>query len=76
MAGWVVGKSDFNENLVVSLDLDLVFGLQLRVCQQKKKTGKKATVNNAYPQREDEGESEEEVSENDSPRKHNSEEVK
>ena len=23
MAGWVVGKSDFNENPVVSLDLDL-----------------------------------------------------
>ena len=31
--GWVVGKSDFNENPVVSLDLDLDFGLQLRVCQ-------------------------------------------
>ena len=23
MAGWVVGKSDFNENPVVSLDLEL-----------------------------------------------------
>ena len=23
VAGWVVGKSDFNENPVVSLDLDL-----------------------------------------------------
>ena len=33
MAGWVVGKSDFNENPVVSLDLDLDFGLGLRVCQ-------------------------------------------
>ena len=30
---WVVGKSDFNENSVVSLDLDLDFGLRLRVCQ-------------------------------------------
>ena len=27
----MVGKSDFNENPVVSLDLD--FGLRLRVCQ-------------------------------------------
>ena len=33
-AGWVVGKSDFNENPVVSLDLDLDFGLRLRVCQK------------------------------------------
>ena len=33
MTGWVTGKSDFNENPVVSLDLDLDFGLQLRVCQ-------------------------------------------
>ena len=33
--GWVVGKSDFNENPVVSLDLD--FGLRLRVCQFSKK---------------------------------------
>ena len=33
LAGWVVGKSDFNENPVVSLDLDLDFGLRLRVCQ-------------------------------------------
>ena len=32
--GWVVGKSDFNENPVVSLDLDLDFGLRLRVCQK------------------------------------------
>ena len=33
--GWlgVVGKSDFNENPVVSLDLDFDFGLRLRVCQ-------------------------------------------
>ena len=31
-AGWVVGKSDFNENPVVSLDLDLDFGLRLKVC--------------------------------------------
>ena len=29
----MVGKSDFNENPVVSLDLDLDFGLGLRVCQ-------------------------------------------
>jgi len=29
----VVGKSDFNENPVVSLDLDLDFGLRLRGCQ-------------------------------------------
>ena len=35
LAGWVVGKSDFNENPVVSLDLDLDFGLQLRVCQKE-----------------------------------------
>ena len=34
--GWVVGKSDFNENPVVSLDLDLDFGLRLRVCKQLK----------------------------------------
>ena len=34
MVGWVVGKSDFNENQVVSLDLDLDFGLRLKVCQQ------------------------------------------
>ena len=37
MGGWlgdlVVGKSDFNENPVVSLELDLDFGLRLRVCQ-------------------------------------------
>ena len=33
VAGWVVGKSDFTENPVVSLDLDLDFGLRLRVCQ-------------------------------------------
>ena len=31
----MVGKSDFNENPVVSLDLDLDFGLGLRVCQYK-----------------------------------------
>ena len=35
--GWLAGgggleKSDFNENPVVSLDLD--FGLRLRVCQK------------------------------------------
>ena len=29
----MVGKSDFIENPVVSLDLDLDFGLRLRVCQ-------------------------------------------
>ena len=33
VAGWLVGKSDFNENPVVSPDLDLDFGLRLRVCQ-------------------------------------------
>ena len=33
LSGWVVGKSDFNENPVVSLDLDFDFGLRLRVCQ-------------------------------------------
>ena len=35
LGGWlgVVGKSDFNENPGVSLDLDLDFGLRLRVCQ-------------------------------------------
>ena len=37
--------------------------------------GEKAIVDNADPQREEEGESEEEVSEDDSPRKHNFEEV-
>ena len=31
--GWVVRKSDFNENSVVSPDLDLDFGLRLRVSQ-------------------------------------------
>ena len=31
--GWVVEKYDFNENPVVSLDLD--FGLRLKVCQNK-----------------------------------------
>ena len=35
LGGWVVGKSDFNENPVVSLDLDLDFGLRLRVCQNQ-----------------------------------------
>ena len=33
MAGCPVGKSDCNENPVVSPDLDLDFGLRLRVCQ-------------------------------------------
>ena len=33
--GWLVGKSDINENPVVSLDLDLDFGLRHRVCQKK-----------------------------------------
>ena len=31
----MVRKSDFNENPVVSLDLDLDFGLRLRVCQNQ-----------------------------------------
>ena len=35
VAGWVVGKSDFNENPVVSLDFDFDFGLRLRVCQKQ-----------------------------------------
>ena len=30
----MVGKSDFNENPVVNPDLDLDFGLRLRVCQK------------------------------------------
>ena len=30
---WVVGKTNFNENPVVSLDLNLDFGLWLRICQ-------------------------------------------
>ena len=34
LAGWVVGKSDFKENPVVSQDLDLDFGLRLRVCEK------------------------------------------
>ena len=33
MGGLVVGKSDSNESPVVSLDLNLDFGLRLRVCQ-------------------------------------------
>ena len=33
LAGWVVGKSDFNENPVVSLDLDLDFDLGFVNCQ-------------------------------------------
>ena len=33
LGGWPVGKSDFNENPVVNPDLDLDFGLRLRVCQ-------------------------------------------
>ena len=37
MGGWLVGKSDFNESPVVSPDLDLDFGLLLRVCQKQKK---------------------------------------
>ena len=36
----VVGKSDFNENPVVSLDLDLDFGLRLRVCQKRLFSGR------------------------------------
>ena len=31
VGGWLVGKSDFNENPVVSPDLDLDFGLRLIV---------------------------------------------
>ena len=33
VVGWVVGKSDFNENPIVSPDLDMDFGLRLRVFQ-------------------------------------------
>ena len=36
MAGWTVGTSNFNEKPVVSLDLDLDFGLWLRVCQKSR----------------------------------------
>ena len=32
-AGWLVGKFDFNENPVISLDVDLDFGLRLIDCQ-------------------------------------------
>ena len=39
--GWVVGKSDFNENPVVSPDLDLDFGLRLRICQNCQDSGAK-----------------------------------
>ena len=42
--------------------------------KKKRKTSKKATVKNADPKKENEGESEEEVSEDDSPRKHNPQE--
>ena len=35
----MVGKSDFNENPVVSLDLELDFGLRLRVCQLSLQNG-------------------------------------
>ena len=34
--GWLVGKSDFDENPVISLDLDLDFGLRLGVCPNPK----------------------------------------
>ena len=37
VAGWVAGKSDFDENPDVSLDVDLDFGLRLRVCQNIQK---------------------------------------
>ena len=30
VGGWLVGESDFNENPVVSLDLDLDFGRRLK----------------------------------------------
>ena len=39
----MVGKSDFNENPVVSLDLDLDFGFRLRVCQYNWKTEEEVT---------------------------------
>ena len=32
VAGWVVGKSDFNENPVVSLDLDFDLGFVNKFC--------------------------------------------
>ena len=34
--GWVAGKSYFKENQVISLNMDLDFGLQLKVCQYHK----------------------------------------
>ena len=37
--GWVVGETDLNENPVVSLDFDLDFGPQFRVCQKQKGGG-------------------------------------
>ena len=37
-AGWVAGKSNFNENAVVSPHLDLNFEIWLRVCQKTLKT--------------------------------------
>ena len=40
LAGRLFGKSDFNENPVVSLDLDLDLGLRLRVCQKYVYTSK------------------------------------
>ena len=36
MADWVVGKSDFNENQVVSPDLDLNFGFVKTVVMKKR----------------------------------------
>ena len=39
----MVGKSDFNENPVVSLGLDLDFGLRLRVCQWSENNRKSTT---------------------------------
>ena len=49
MAGWVVGKFDFNENPVLSLDLGLEFGLRFRVCQ-KDFCFDRANTNSSYYQ--------------------------
>ena len=40
----MVGKSDFNENPVVSPVLDLDFGLRLRVCQFRSKLDRTSTT--------------------------------
>ena len=53
MAGWVVGKSDFNENPVVSLDLDFDLDFDLGfakiVCLKWIGKDKTRTVNPLSP---------------------------